>query len=106
MVYKCLNCGRSYWPAIHCSACDSPRMEWVKASGRGEVFSFTVIHQAPPSWSADVPYNVSWIKLTEGPVLISRIVEFPNQDIHIGMPVEVVFEEVTDEMTLIRFRQL
>lgn len=104
MVYKCLNCGKSYWPAIHCAACDNPRMEWVKASGKGEVFSFTVIHQAPPNWSADIPYNVSWIKLNEGPVLISRMVECKNEDIHIGMPVEVVFEDITEEVTLTRFR--
>jgi uncharacterized protein len=104
MVYKCLNCGKSYWPAIHCAACDKPRMEWVKAGGRGEVFSFTVIHQAPPNWSADIPYNVSWIKLDEGPVLISRIVECKNEDIHIGLRVEAVFEDITPEVTLTRFR--
>jgi uncharacterized protein len=103
MVYHCLNCGKSYWPAIHCAACDKPRMEWVKASGQGEVFSFTIIHQAPPNWSVDVPYNVVWIKLKEGPILISRM-ECQNQDIYIGAPVQVVFEDVTEDVTLTRFR--
>jgi uncharacterized protein len=104
LVYKCLNCGRAYWPAIYCPACDSPRMEWVKASGKGRIFTFTVVHQAPPNWSADIPFNVSWIKLEEGPILMSRVVDCKNEDLRIGLSVQAVFEDITNEITLVNFK--
>jgi uncharacterized protein len=103
MVCICLSCGRAYWPAIQCS-CDNPDMEWVKASGRGEIFTFTLVHQAPPNWAAEVPYNVTWIKLEEGPILMSRVVECKNEDLRIGLPVQAVFDDVSPEFTLVYFK--
>jgi uncharacterized OB-fold protein len=105
MAYKCLNCGTYYWPAVHCMACDNPKMEWVKVSGKGEVYTFTVLHQLyHPAWEGEIPYNVSWIKLDEGPFLMSNVTSCKNEDLHIGMRVEVVFEDVTEEITLPKFK--
>ena len=79
--------------------------EWVKLSGRGTVFSWIVVHQSQhPAFNADTPYNVSIIELEEGPRLHSHIVDCPNEQIRIGMPVEVVFHRVNDEVTLPKFR--
>ena len=107
MAYRCLNCGTFYYPAIHCVACDNPKMEWVRVSGKGQVFTFTIYRMVyHPAWKDDVPYNVSWIKLDEGPVLLSNVVGCKNEDIYIGMPVEVTFEDINEEVTLPKFKPI
>ena len=79
--------------------------EWVKASGRGEVFTFCIYRQSfHPAWTNDIPYNVAYVKLEEGPLLMTNIVGCDNKDIYIGMPVEVVFEDVNVEVTLPKFK--
>lgn len=107
MAYKCMNCGAFYYPAVHCVSCDSPHMEWVRVSGKGTVHTFVVYHQVyHAGWKGDIPYNVAWIKLDEGPLLLTNIVESRNEEIFIGMRVEVVFDEVTEDVTLHRFRAI
>ena len=104
-LYGCLTCGALYYPAIHCVSCDSPRMEWIKVSGKGAVHTFVVYHHVfHAGWRNDIPYNVSWVKLNEGPLLLANIVGCRNDEIEIGMPVEVVFDDVTEDITLHRFR--
>ena len=105
IVYKCLNCGVLYSQSIDCTSCDSPCMEWVKVSGKGQVFTFCIYHQAfHPAWKDDIPYNVAYVKLDEGPLLMTNIVGCANKDIYIGMPVTVVFEDLTEEITLPKFK--
>lgn len=105
VVYKCLNCGSLYSQPTACVVCDSPRMDWVKVSGKGQVFTFCIYHQAfHPAWKGDIPYNVAYVKLDEGPLLMTNIVGCANKDIYIGMPVEVVFEDIIEEVTLPKFK--
>jgi uncharacterized OB-fold protein len=105
MLYKCLNCGSSFWPAVDCAACDNPRMSWVEATGKGEIFTFTVEHQLNhPGWETGGPYNIAWIKLDEGPILISNIIGCKNEELSIGMKVEVAFDRITPGVTLPRFK--
>jgi uncharacterized OB-fold protein len=104
MAYKCLNCGTYYWPIVDCVACDSPRMEWSKVSGFGKIYSFTIVHQLyQAGWKDELPYNVTWVKLDEGPIFMTNMVNCKNEDLHIGMRVQAVFKEVTDEITLPKF---
>ena len=105
MAYRCLSCGSFYTDVTDCLACDNPKMDWVRVSGRGQVYTFGIYHQVyHPAWKDDIPYNVTWVKLDEGPLLLSNIVECQNEDIYIEMPVEVVFDDVTEEVTLPKFR--
>lgn len=105
VAYRCLNCGAYYPQVTECVACSSPKMAWVKVSGPAEVFTFCVFHQLyHPAWKGDIPYNVTFVKLAEGPLLMTNIVGCRNEDIRIGMPVEVVFDDVTPEVTLPKFR--
>jgi len=105
MAYKCLNCGTLYYPVTDCVKCESPRMEWAKVSGKGSVYTYIIYHMAyHPAWKVDIPYNVCWIKLDEGPLLMSNVVECKNEDLSVGMPVEVVFDDVTEDITLPKFR--
>jgi len=97
--------GRYHWPAVSDPVAGREGMEWVPASGRGVVHTFSIIHQIFRRELADrVPYNVVVVELEEGPFFHSNVVDCANEAIHIGMPVEVVFVEVSDEITLPRFR--
>ncbi len=105
MVYKCRDCGALYPHSTTCAACGSTRSECVKVSGRGQVFTFCIYHQPfHPAWQDDIPYNVAYVKLDEGPLLMTNIVNCGNKDIYIGMTVEVVFEDINNEVTLPKFR--
>lgn len=104
-AYHCRNCGAFYSQVTKCTACDNPQMEWARVSGKGEVFTFCIFHQLyHPAWRGEIPYNVAVIKLAEGPLSTSNLVGCKNEDIRIGMPVEVVFDNVTEEVTLPKFR--
>lgn len=77
---------------------------WVELSGRGTVWSFVVMHQNYFKGFADeIPYNVAQVRLDEGPMLITNIVDAGPGGIEIGMPVRVVFEPCTDAITLPKF---
>lgn len=108
VVQRCADCGALRFPPRElCSGCLSSRVEWTDVSGRGEVFSFNVMHQIyHPAFASEVPYAVVVVKLAEGPKLISNVVDCPPEEIRIGMPVEVVFEEVSPDVTLPKFRRL
>jgi hypothetical protein len=105
-MQKCGECGHvRFPPSLLCARCLSDKARWVKLSGRGKVYSWIVIHQSQhPAFNADTPYNVAIIELEEGPRLHSNIVGCANEDIHIGMPVEVVFERVSDDTAMPKFR--
>ncbi len=105
-MQQCADCGHlRFPPAVLCARCLSERSEWVRVSGRGTVYSWIVVHQSQhPAFNADVPYNVAIIELEEGPRLHTNIIECPNDQIHIGMPVEVAFVRVSDDTALVKFR--
>jgi len=106
VVQRCTQCGRYRFPAREiCSHCLSRTAEWVKVSGDGEIFSYNVMHQVyHPGFAADVPYAVVLVKLKEGAKMTSNLVGVKPHDIRIGMPVTVVFEDITSEITLPKFR--
>ena len=106
VMQRCLNCGRfRNPPAEICPACLSSGVEWSRVSGQGTVYSWTVYHRAfHPAFAQDVPYAVALIELKEGPRLFSTIIGCKLDEIYIGMPVEVVFEDVTPEIALPKFR--
>ena len=105
VAYGCSNCGTFYSGVTDCIVCDNPHMEWVKVGGRGQVFTFCVFRQSfHPAWQDDIPYNVAYVKLDEGPLLISNIVDCPDEDIYVGMPVTVVFDDITENITLPMFK--
>jgi uncharacterized OB-fold protein len=71
-IQRCRNCGRhQFYPRPHCLGCESDRVEWVAASGRGTVHSLTTVHVAPTEEFA-VPYDVALVELAEGPRLLMQ----------------------------------
>lgn len=105
-MQRCNGCGHIRYPINHlCPACLSEDYEWHRLSGRGKVFSTIVFHQVYHAAFADqVPYNVSLIQLEEGPRLFSNVVGVPPSSVRVGDAVEVVFETLTPDVTLPRFR--
>jgi uncharacterized OB-fold protein len=105
-MQRCADCGHiRFPPAALCARCLSARCEWIALSGRGAVYSWIVVHQSQhPAFNVDVPYNVTIVQLDEGPRLHTNLIECPNDRIHIGMPVEAVFEKVGDDAALVKFR--
>ena len=106
MLVRCSQCARYRLPGRErCADCWSTDSEWVQASGRGKLYSFGVMHQQYHAAFADViPYNYAMVELEEGPRLVTNVVDCPNDDLRIDMPVEAFFDAVSDETTLIRFR--
>jgi uncharacterized OB-fold protein len=77
----------------------------MKASGRGMIWSWVVFWQRYfAAFEADIPYNVAYVELEEGPRLMTNLVEYDPASIRCDMPVEVVFDDVTPEVTLPKFR--
>jgi uncharacterized OB-fold protein len=105
MAYKCQNCGTHYYPLTTCMHCDNPKMEWVKVSGKGKIYTFLVYDIAyNPQWEKYIPYNVSWIQLDEGPIMMSNVIDCPNDKLAIDMPVEVAFNDINDQISLPMFK--
>ena len=102
---RCLACSRlRHPPRPLCPACGSFDFEWQKLSGRGEVFSYTVAHQAiHPALEGRVPHTVVLVQLEEGLLLTSNLVD--DGAVEIGQPVEVVFEASTGGFVLPKFRR-
>src|SRR5580700_9500130 len=103
-VQKCEVCGTLRFPAAPlCLACDSDKASWVTVSGRGQVFSFTVMHRAYHP-AIKVPYTLAVIELKEGVKITSNVIGIEPSKVKCGMPVEVVFDKLSDEVTLPKFQ--
>lgn len=103
---QCQSCGHIWFPPYAtCPRCLSVERDWVTATGRGQIFAFTIFDRVYlRSFQNDIPYHVALIRLHEGPMLYGNIVDLGEQQIRIGLEVEVVFDDVTDSITLPRFR--
>jgi uncharacterized OB-fold protein/acyl dehydratase len=100
LIQKCSSCGRlRHPPRPMCPNCQSLEWETVTASGKGEVFSFIIPHY-PQVPFFEYPYVVAVIALEEGTRLISNVVDIDPGDVTVGMPVQLKFVAVDDELTL------
>jgi uncharacterized OB-fold protein len=108
VVQRCTECRLMRFPARElCSGCLATTSEWVPVSGRGEVFSYNVMHQVyHPAFAAEVPYAVVVVRLAEGPKITTNLVDCRPEEIRIGMPVEAVFEPASADVTLLKFRRV
>jgi uncharacterized OB-fold protein len=99
-LQKCTDCGKfRFWPIEMCPFCNSFNYEWAPCSGKGSVHSYTVQHATMP-----YPWVVLLVDLEEGPRLITHGLMSP-EEVQIGMPVEVDYEQVSDDVTLHAFKK-
>lgn len=105
-IQRCAACGHyQFYPRLYCTTCMSDQVEWVKASGRGKVLSFTIVYRpVTRAFAAEVPYVVALITLDEGPQMMSNVVGCAPESVRMGMPVEVVFEDWPEEISIAKFR--
>jgi uncharacterized OB-fold protein len=103
---RCGDCGSwRHVPRELCAACGSWRWEWARSSGRGTVYTWTVVARAMhPAFEHDVPYAAVIVELEEGVRILTRVVERAPDELVVGMPVEAVFEDVGPGVSLPRFR--
>ena len=106
-IQQCDDCGHyQHWPQVRCPACGSDRLSPARVSGKGNIYSFCIVHHVfHPGFAADVPYSLALVELDEQPGLrmIANIVDCENEALFVGMPVEVTFEE-RDGHTLPQFK--
>ena len=105
-LQRCAGCGAyRHHPRPMCPQCNSFEYEWARVSGHGVLYSFTIAHGPTlPVFQERAPYNVAVIELDEGPYLVSNIVNCVDAELRIGMPVEVTFEDIDDDITLPKFQ--
>jgi uncharacterized OB-fold protein len=105
-LQRCKDCRHVWYPAgTNCPKCLSTSFEWGPMSGLATVWSFIVYHHCwHRGFEKEIPYNVAMIQLDEGPIVITNVVDVKNEAIKVGMPVKVVFEPATDEVTLFKFK--
>jgi len=103
---RCAGCGSwRHIPRHLCAECGSAAWEWGQSSGRGKIFSWTTIVQpALPQFAEFVPYSATIIEMEEGVRLVSWVVDCPPDALRLDQEVEVSFDDVTDEVTLPKFR--
>ncbi|MEO7019033.1 MAG: Zn-ribbon domain-containing OB-fold protein [Ktedonobacteraceae bacterium] len=106
MIQRCSACGTATWPVkSRCPTCLSGDLAWVQASGKGTLYTFALMHQVfHPGFASEVPYNIAEVDLAEGVRMLSSIVGCSNADLRIGMPLDVTFEDITDEISLPKFK--
>ncbi len=104
---RCLDCKRAYfYPRNICPLCGSANTEWSRASGRATLYTFAIAHRAPhPGFEGDVPFITAIVELEEGPRMATNIVGVTPDPakLKLGMPLRVVFEKATEQVTLPKF---
>jgi uncharacterized OB-fold protein len=107
-IQRCDSCGRyQHWPAPVCRVCSAFELSPAVVSGRGTLYTYTVAMQSfHPYFDDKIPLILAVIELPEqeGLKLVANLVECTEADVEIGMPVEVMFQNVTPEFTLPQFR--
>ncbi len=106
LMKKCANCGNiDHPPYLFCTDCMAEEHEWIEASGKGTLYSYAINSFGVPFpfWD-DMPYVLAIIDLDEGPRVISNIVECDLERLENGMRLQVVFDDVTPEVTLPKWK--
>ena len=105
---RCHDCGKHhFYPRALCPHCHSDAVDWVDARGTGTIYSYTIARRpAGPAFKADAPYVVAVIDLDEGARMMTNIVTDDVEAVRIGQRVTVHYDDVTDEVTLPKFRLL
>ncbi len=102
---ECPHCGFHIFPPRDiCPACHQPAKEPVRLSGRGEVYTFSTVHAPPEGFESYTPYTVAIVQLEEGPMITAQLTDVAPEEVHIGMPVEMVTRKLRtqgDEGTIV-----
>lgn len=103
VIQFCGDCEhRPFPPRAHCPECGAGDLEWRSVAGTGTVYSFTVAHRPPhPVFAGQCPLVIAIVELTEGPRLMSNVVDCDPAEVHVGMALTATFEAVDDSDILL-----
>jgi uncharacterized protein len=103
---RCNECERLIWyPREFCPHCGADQVTWTTLTGRGHIYSYTVIRRAPhPAFAGSVPYALAVVELEEGARMMTNVVSDDLDDLAIGMALTAVYDRVSDECGIVRFR--
>jgi uncharacterized protein len=106
LIKRCNSCTKPhFYPRPFCPHCWSEDVEWVEASGRATLYTFSIVRRNDlPPFGERVPYVAAAVDLEEGPRMLTNIVDCDEADLAIGMALEVAFRKETDEYTFPVFR--
>jgi len=94
----CPHCEAKIFPPRDvCPHCGSEAKEAYAFSGQGEVFSYTVMHDAPSGYENNTPFTVAVVKLAEGPMVTAQLTDLGEKPVEIGMPVEMVTRRIRED---------
>jgi hypothetical protein len=103
-IQRCTGCGAlRHPPGPMCPRCHATGWDHVVAAGHGEVASF-VVHHHPPIPGRTTPFVVAVVALPEGVHVVGNVLDVPPEDVRVGMPVEVTYERVDDDLVLPQWR--
>lgn len=104
---KCKDCGLLvHRPRPMCPRCNSMEREWAPSTGKGVVYSWVNFVYANAAYPGiKVPYTVVVVEMAEGVRMISNLYDVKPEEVYVGMPVEVVFDDIADDLTLPKFRR-
>ncbi len=104
---RCKDCGLLvHRPRPMCPRCNSMEKEWVPSMGKGIVYSWVNFVYANAAYPGiKVPYTVVVVEMSEGVRMISNLHDVKPEEVYVGMPVEVVFDDVADDLTLPKFKR-
>ncbi len=107
LLHRCNICSRYYWPASRCVEHGDRDMQWVQSSGRGELYTYTVMHRVlAPAFKEKAPYVVAVIKLDEGPFFHSNVVDCDIAALGVGMRLDSTMVEHDSGLTIPMFRPM
>lgn len=89
----CVLCQAPFWyPRAFCPRCGSEQVEWRTSTGRGRVYSYTVVRRAGGVWGEHTPFVLAYVELEEGVTIAANLIECGEDELEIGMPVSATFE--------------
>ncbi len=106
-IQQCRDCRRHYfYPRPFCPRCHSQNVEWTTVSGRGTLETFVINHRPMRGFEDETPYVIAVVTLDEGPRMMTNLINVEPDPEHVqtDMAVEIVYDDVTDEVTLAKFQ--
>lgn len=104
-LQRCADCNIVLWfPRRQCSSCWNENLTTFDASGKGVVYSFTIVRKGSMAYAESAPFVIAYVELEEGPRVMTNIVGCDPASVTVGMPVDMVFHDTGAGNALYRFQ--
>ena len=99
LLQNCLRCNSvQFYPKATCTTCGASELDWQPASGKGTLHTYTIARRSThPAFAGSEPYVVAIVELEEGPRVTGNVVDCDVDDVRIGMPLELAWDEPDEE---------